>query len=184
MIGAGPFLIPYGGKAPVIAPDAFVAPSATLIGDVTVGPASSIWYGCTVRGDENHVRIGARTNVQDNTVIHIDSRTFPTLIGDDVLIGHGCIVHACTLENGSFVGMGAVVMDGAVVESGAMVAAGALVGPGKRVPAGQLWAGRPAKYMRDLSPEERAGIGLAGRRYAEFAARHRAAVAAWRARPA
>ncbi len=182
MTAAGPFLIPYGGKAPVVAADAFVAPTATLIGDVTVGPGSSIWYGCTVRGDENFVRIGARTNVQDNTVIHIDSRTHPTLIGDDVLIGHACVVHACTLENGAFVGMGAVVMDGAVVEGGAMVAAGALVGPGKRVPAGQLWAGRPAKYMRDLTAEERAGIAVAGRRYAEFAQKHRAAIAAWRPR--
>lgn len=170
-------IIPFGGKTPVIAPDAFIAPNATVIGDVVIGPGSSIWYGCILRGDYNVIRVGARTNIQDGCVVHIDSRTHGAVIGDDVTVGHMCLIHACTLENGSFVGNKATVMDGAVVESGAMVAAGALVAPNKRVPAGELWGGTPARKMRDLSPEHRATLTFTAKAYAAFAQEHRAACA-------
>lgn len=170
-------VIAFAGKTPVIAADAFIAPNATLIGDVAVGPGSSIWYGCVLRGDYNAIRIGARSNIQDGTVVHIDSRTFGTVIGDDVTVGHMCLIHACTLESGCFVGNKATVMDGAVVESGAMVAAGALVTPNKRVAAGELWGGSPARKLRDLRPEERATLTLTAKAYAAFAQEHRAACA-------
>jgi carbonic anhydrase/acetyltransferase-like protein (isoleucine patch superfamily) len=172
-----PLIIPFAGKTPIIAPDAFVAPNATLIGDVVIGPGSSIWYGCVLRGDYNPIRVGARTNLQDGTVVHIDSNISGTFIGDDITVGHMCLIHACTLESGSFVGNKATVMDGAVVEGGAMVAAGALVTPNKRVPAGELWAGSPAKKLRDLDPERRAKLGLTAKAYAAFAVEHRAACA-------
>ncbi|MEA3038355.1 MAG: gamma-carbonic anhydrase [Sphingomonadales bacterium] len=177
-----PTLIPYHGRAPVLDPAAFVAPGAVLIGDVELGAEASIWYNCVLRGDVNRIRIGARTNIQDGTVLHVDSPRpgheagQPTLIGEEVLIGHLAMVHGCILHDRSFVGLGAIVMDGCEIESGAMLAAGAMLTPGKRIPAGQLWAGRPAKYVRDLSAEERA-TNLAGVfHYVELARRHRAAL--------
>ena len=154
MMGTGTIL-PYQGKTPDIADDAFVAHGAVIIGDVTIGAQSSVWFNCVLRGDLNFIRVGARTNIQDGTVVHIDSREFSTTIGDDVTIGHMALIHACTLEDGSFVGMQATVMDGAVVEAGAMVAAGALLTPGKRVPSGELWGGSPARRMRALTDEDR-----------------------------
>ena len=170
-------IIPFAGKTPIIAPDAFIAPNATLIGDVVIGKGSSVWYGCILRGDYNVIRVGTRSNIQDGCVVHIDSRTSGALIGDDVTVGHMCLIHACTLESGSFVGNKATVMDGAVVEAGAMVAAGALVAPNKRVPAGELWAGTPARKLRDLTPEQRATLTLTAKAYAAFAQEHRAACA-------
>jgi carbonic anhydrase/acetyltransferase-like protein (isoleucine patch superfamily) len=170
-------IFPFAGKTPIIAPDAFVAPNATLIGDVVIGQGSSVWYGCILRGDYNVIRIGARSNIQDGCVVHIDSRTAGAIVGDDVTVGHMCLIHACTLESGCFVGNKATVMDGAVVESGAMVAAGALVTPHKRVPAGELWGGSPAKKLRDLTPEQRATLTLTAKAYAAFAQEHRAACA-------
>ena len=147
-------ILPFQGRMPQIADDAFIAHGAVIVGDVTIGAQSSIWFNCVLRGDLNFIRVGARTNIQDGTVVHIDSREFSTTIGDDVTIGHMALVHACTLEDRCFVGMGATVMDGAVVETGAMVAAGALVTPGKRVPSGELWGGRPARRMRMLTEED------------------------------
>jgi carbonic anhydrase/acetyltransferase-like protein (isoleucine patch superfamily) len=156
-------LIPFGGKAPRIDPTAFVAPGARLIGNVEIGPEASIWYNCVLRGDVNRISIGARTNIQDGSVIHVDSPKagdeagHPTVIGEEVLIGHLAMVHGCVLHDRAFVGLGAIVMDGCEIESGGMLAAGAMLTPGKRIPAGQLWAGRPAKYVRDLSAQELAG---------------------------
>lgn len=161
-------VIPYGGKHPDIAADAFIAANAAVIGDAVIGAQSSIWFGCTVRADGNYIRIGARTNIQDGTVIHVDSTSYPTIIGDDVTVGHMALIHACTLEDGSFVGMAATVMDGVVVETGAMVAAGSLVTPGKRVPAGELWAGSPAKKWRSLTDHERAHLTDAAAHYVEL----------------
>ncbi len=155
-----PIILPYQGEfsaelvSPHIAENAYIAPGAAVVGDVVIGAESTIWFACVVRGDVNSIRIGERTNVQDGTVIHVTRRTGPTVIGNDVTIGHSALLHACTLEDACFIGMRATVMDGAVVESGAMVAAGALVTPGKRVLKGQLWAGSPAKHFRDLSAEE------------------------------
>jgi gamma-carbonic anhydrase len=150
----GPILLPHHGIWPKIAEDAFVAPGVFVAGEVTIGSQTSIWPGCVVRGDVNRIVIGARCNIQDATVIHVSGRSSPTVIGDEVMVGHHCLIHACALDDRSFVGMRATVMDNAVVETGAMVAAGALVTPGKRVPSGELWAGSPAKKMRDLSDED------------------------------
>ena len=178
----GPTLIAFGGKAPRIDPTAFVAPGARLIGDIEIGAEASLWYNVVLRGDVNRIRIGARTNIQDGSVLHVDSPRpghqggHPTLIGEEVLIGHLAMVHGCILHDRSFVGLGAIVMDGCEIESGGMLAAGAMLTPGRRIPAGQLWAGRPAKYVRDLSPEEQAA-NLAGVfHYVELAKRHRAAL--------
>lgn len=180
-------IIPFKGKTPVIHETAFIAPGCRLIGDVEIGPGASIWYNCVIRADVNHIRIGARTNVQDGTVIHCDSPGdgverpldgWPTLIGEDVLIGHMAMIHGCTLKDRAFVGLGAIVMDGCVVESDAMIAAGALLSPGKTVPARQLWAGRPAKFMRELNDAMIARLHGGTDRYVGHAADHKAAVEA------
>ncbi|MCC3304806.1 gamma carbonic anhydrase family protein [Sneathiella sp. HT1-7] len=167
-------IIPFKGTSPTIAKDAFIAPSAFVIGDTVIGEGSSIWFNCVVRGDVHSIRIGKRTNIQDGTVIHVSGGTHSTTIGDDVLVGHNCLIHGCTLENGSFVGMGAIVLDGAVVETGAMVAAGALVTPGKRVPSGELWGGSPAKCLRKLTDEQKADLTSGAHHYAELAQVYRA----------
>ncbi|WP_417820934.1 gamma carbonic anhydrase family protein [Terasakiella sp.] len=167
-----PLLRSYKGMTPKIAQDAFIAENAVLIGDVEIGAQSSIWYGCVLRGDVEKIRIGARSNIQDGTIVHVTADRFGTYIGDDVLVGHNAVIHGCTLEDGAFVGMGAVVLDGAVVEGGAMVAAGALVAPGKRVKSGELWGGNPAKKMRDLSAEQIAGLKLGTDHYVEVAAEY------------
>lgn len=173
---AAPIILPWQGVLPTLDPSVFVAPGASVIGDVVIGAQSSVWFGCVVRGDVHEIRIGARTNVQDGTVIHVSKGKFGTYIGDDVLIGHNCTIHACTLESGSFIGMGATVLDGAVVEGGAMVAAGALISPGKRVPRGELWAGNPARKLRDLRPEEMDFFIRQCAHYAETAAEYKRAV--------
>jgi carbonic anhydrase/acetyltransferase-like protein (isoleucine patch superfamily) len=177
-------LIPFGGKAPLVHPQAFVAPGAVLIGDVEIGAEASIWYNCVLRGDVNRIRIGARTNIQDGSVLHVDSPKpgseagLPTIIGEEVLIGHMAMIHGCILHDRAFVGLGSIVMDGCEIESGGMLAAGALLTPGRRIPAGQLWAGRPAKYVRDLSEEELAGQQAGVAHYVELARLHREAVSA------
>jgi carbonic anhydrase/acetyltransferase-like protein (isoleucine patch superfamily) len=164
---------PHHGKSPIIDGTAFVAETAVVIGDVEIGPDSGIWFGCAVRGDVNVIRIGARTNIQDGTVIHVASAGQGTFIGDGVTVGHMALLHACTLESDCFIGMKACIMDGAYVESGAMVAAGALVTPGKRVLSGQLWAGSPAKFLRDLTPDEVAYFGKSADNYAALARTYR-----------
>lgn len=151
---AGP-LLPFRNVLPTIAASAFVAPTAAVIGNVTVGEESSIWFHCVLRGDTAPITIGARSNIQDGTIIHVNP-DMPTVIGDDVTVGHAAIVHACTLHDRAFVAMGATVLDGAVIESGGMLAAGALLTPGKRIGPGELWAGSPAKLLRVLSEEDRA----------------------------
>jgi carbonic anhydrase/acetyltransferase-like protein (isoleucine patch superfamily) len=181
---SGARLIPFGGRAPQVDDLAFVAPGATLIGDVAIGPDASIWYGCVLRGDVNRIRIGARTNIQDGTVIHCDSPRpgepdgHPTIIGEDVLIGHLAMVHGCVLEDRAFVGLGSIVMDGCRIESDAMLAAGAMLTPGKTIPSGQLWAGRPAKYVRDLTAADLAGMQAGVAHYVELARLHAAAIRA------
>ncbi|MEH6545539.1 MAG: gamma carbonic anhydrase family protein [Sneathiella sp.] len=162
-------LFPFKGIVPTVAGGVFIAPSANVIGDVVIGKGSSIWFNCVLRGDVSYIRIGERSNVQDGTIIHVSNGTHPTIIGDDVLVGHNCMIHGCTLETGSFVGMGATVMDGAVVETGGMVAAGALVAPNKRVAAGELWGGSPAKFIRPLSDQEKENLTGGAMHYAGLA---------------
>jgi carbonic anhydrase/acetyltransferase-like protein (isoleucine patch superfamily) len=151
-----PQILPYRGVLPRIATSAFVASTATVIGDVEIGADSGIWFGCIIRGDVNIVRIGERTNIQDGTVIHVSKDGQGTFIGSDVTIGHMVLLHACTLRDGAFVGMRATIMDDCVVEEGGMLAAGALLTPGKRIGQGQLWAGAPAKFLRPIGEAERA----------------------------
>lgn len=161
-------IVPFNGKTPRIHPSAFIAPGCRIIGDVEIGPEASVWYNCVIRGDANRIVIGARTNIQDGTVVHCDSPSpkrpngFPTLIGEDVLIGHMAMIHGCTLEDKAFVGLGAIVMDGCRIEGEAMLAAGALLSPGKVIPRRQMWLGRPAAYARELTDaalaDMRAGV--------------------------
>jgi gamma-carbonic anhydrase len=158
----GVSIISFNGKTPRIDPSAFIAPGCRIIGDVEIGPEASIWYNCVVRADVNFVRIGARTNVQDGSIIHCDSGRdgsggFPTIIGEDVLIGHLAMVHGTTLRDRSFVGLGSITMDGTVIESGGMLAAGAMLTPGKAIGANEMWGGRPAKLMRVLTDEQVTG---------------------------
>jgi carbonic anhydrase/acetyltransferase-like protein (isoleucine patch superfamily) len=156
---------PHKGRMPKVDPTAFVDDSAQVIGDVVIGAESSIWMNTVVRGDVNHIRIGARTNVQDGSVLHVTRRTHPLVIGDDVTIGHAAVIHGCTLEDHAFIGMGATVMDGAVVGSFAFVAAGALVTQGRHIPPGTLAMGAPAKPVRDLTERELERIRASARNY-------------------
>ena len=167
-------VLPHRGRTPRLAGDVFVAGNAAVVGDVEIGAGSSVWFGATVRGDLAEIRIGLRTNIQDGSVVHVTAGSPGVSIGDDVTVGHLAIIHACTLEDVCLVGMGACLMDGATVESRAMVAAGALVAPGKRVPSGQLWAGAPARYRRDLTDREIDEIAESARHYAELAAEYKA----------
>ena len=168
-----PLIESFMGLSPEIDETAFIAGSAVVSGAVRIGADCSIWHNVTLRGDANYITIGSGTNIQDNSCVHIDSARYPTIIGENVTIGHSAIIHACTLQDNSFVGMGAIVMDGAIVESGAMVAAGAMVTAGKIVPSGELWAGRPAKKMRTLSPNEIEEITISAARYVEFGRAYR-----------
>jgi carbonic anhydrase/acetyltransferase-like protein (isoleucine patch superfamily) len=162
-------LSPYRGIHPQVDESVFIAGGARVIGDVIIGERSSVWYNAVVRGDVNEARIGNRVNVQDNAVIHGARAGQGTYIEDDVTIGHGAIVHACNVGAGSLIGMHACVLDGARVEAGAMVAAGAVVTPRKIVPSGELWAGVPARKLRDLSHEELEDIKASAQHYASLA---------------
>lgn len=144
----------YFDKNPKICKSSFIAPSADIIGDVEIGSETGVWFNCVIRGDVAFVRIGNRTNIQDGTVIHVTRSGHPTIIGNGVTVGHNATLHACNLQDSCFVGMGAIIMDDVVIESGAMVAAGALVTPNKVIKSGQIWAGNPAKYFRDLTESE------------------------------
>lgn len=162
-------ILPYRNVLPTIADGVFVAPTATVIGDVEIGKDTNLWFGVIIRGDVNEIRIGERTNLQDGTIVHVDADTFGTYIGADVTIGHAAIVHACTLEDFCFIGMQAIVMDGAHVESNALVAAGAVVTPGTRVKGGQVWAGVPARPIRDINDDERRLIAMVPGHYVDLA---------------
>lgn len=168
-----PIILPFGGKTPRLHPTVFVAAGSVVAGDVEIGEDSSVWFGAVVRGDVNVVRIGARTNVQDHTVIHVTSGTAPTHIGDDVTIGHRVVLHGCTVKDRCLVGIGAVVLDGAVVGPDAMIGAGALVPPGAVVPPGTLVMGSPARPKRELTPEELAFLRTSAARYVGYAAQYR-----------
>lgn len=152
--GLSSHIIAFRGVTPDIAPDCFIAPNAAIIGAVTIGAGSSIWFSCVLRGDVNAIRIGRNSNLQDGTVVHVGDPPHSVSIGDNVLIGHLAMIHGCTIEDGAFIGMQSMVLDGAVIEKGAFVAAGSLVPPGKRVTAGHLWAGRPARPIRKLTEKD------------------------------
>jgi carbonic anhydrase/acetyltransferase-like protein (isoleucine patch superfamily) len=172
-----PPLYAFEGHRPVIHPEAFIAPTAAVIGQVTVGEGSSIWYHCVLRGDTNTITIGRRSNVQDGTIVHVNAGRQCTTIGDDVTIGHAAIIHACTLMDRAFVGMGATVLDDAVIETGGVLAAGSVLPPGKRIGAFELWMGNPARLVRVLTEEQRAAFDRTAPQYVELARRHRRSLA-------
>ncbi len=170
-----PLIFAIGDKKPVIHETAFIAPGAVIAGDVEVHENASVWYGCVLRGDENKIIVGKGSNVQDGTIIHVDNPDWgglPTVIGENVLIGHKCMLHGATIEKGGFVGMGATMLDGSVVSSGAMLAAGAFLSPKKIVPAGEMWAGMPARKFRDLREGEDKMALIGAGHYIEEARRH------------
>src|SRR5215469_6069426 len=169
LVGSGP-IYTLDGITPKVAPDAFVAPGAAVIGDVEIGSETGIWFPCLGRADLNIIRIGARTNIQDGAIIHVDSGGLATHIGDDVTVGHNAVIHACTLKNRAFVGISATVLDGAVIEEGGMLAAGSLLTPGKVIGPNELWISSPAKLARVMSPEERAKFDRNAAVYRQLAA--------------
>jgi len=170
MTHGGGDILPYTGIRPEIAADAYIAPGAKVIGDVVVGAGSSVWFNCVLRGDVHEIRVGAGSNIQDGTVVHVTHEQYGTYLGDHVLIGHKAILHGCRLEDRAFVGMGSVVMDGCVIEPDGMLAAGALLPPGKRIGAGEMWKGWPAKFARTLSEDEIADLREGPPHYAKLAA--------------
>ena len=177
----GPVILPYRNILPRIDPTAFIAPGAVVIGDVEIGAHANIWFNVVIRGDDAPIRIGAGVNIQDGTIVHVSYDGFveggehiPTIIGDNVAIGHMALLHGCRLEPGAFVGMRATVMDRAIVESGALVAAGALVAPRKVVKAGELWSGSPARFSRHLKLEEHAYMRWVPEHYRRLAEEYRA----------
>ncbi len=172
-------ILSYKNILPKINKTSFVANSATISGDVEIAGNSGIWYGCVLRGDVTKITIGENTNIQDNSVIHgtrpghLQNKTgeegAPVVVGNNVTIGHNAIVHACIIEDNAFVGMGSIVMDKARIEKYGMLAAGAVLTPRKVIKSGQLWAGNPAKYFRDLTNEEKDYIQTSADNYAELA---------------
>jgi carbonic anhydrase/acetyltransferase-like protein (isoleucine patch superfamily) len=165
-------IVGIGGKEPQVDPEAFVAPTASVIGDVALRSGTSVWYGAVIRGDVERIEVGSSSNVQDNCTLHADPG-FPVRVGERVSIGHNAVVHGATVEDDCLIGMGATVLNGAVIGAGSLVAAQALVPQGMVVPPGSLVAGVPAKVRRPLSEEERQGVTLNGTMYAELAKAHK-----------
>lgn len=167
-------LRPYRGIEPVVAASAYVDLAAVVIGDVEIGPDSSIWPCTVIRGDVQRIRVGARTNVQDGAIVHVTHDGpytpggFATHIGDDVTIGHAAVIHACTIEDACLIGMHATVLDGAIVRRHGFVGAGAVVAPGKVVGEGELWLGNPARFVRKLSDEEIRRLYYSAEKYVEL----------------
>lgn len=161
-------ILPYMKKKPMIHSTAFIAPNAVIVGDVIIGKDSSVWFYSVVRGDVHYIRIGNRTNVQDGCILHVTNGTHPLEIGDEVTIGHGAILHGCTIKERSLIGLGARVLDGALIGPESMVAAGAVVKEGFVVPSGTLVAGVPARVIRDLTPEEKEKIATSASNYVRY----------------
>jgi carbonic anhydrase/acetyltransferase-like protein (isoleucine patch superfamily) len=152
----GALVRPFGGIWPRLGPGSWVAPGAVVAGDVDLGEDASVWYGCVLRGDVQSIRVGARTNIQDQSVVHVTRDRFPCIIGDEVTVGHRAVVHGCVVEEGALIGIGAVVLDGARIGEGAWVGAGAVVTQGTEVAPGTLVLGTPAREVRTLSRDEMA----------------------------
>jgi carbonic anhydrase/acetyltransferase-like protein (isoleucine patch superfamily) len=163
----------FNGVTPKIPQSCFIEESAQIIGDVTLGEESSVWFNSVLRGDVNALRIGRRTNIQDLCMVHALKDRFGTTIGDDVTVGHHVVLHGCVVKDRVLVGMGAILMDGVEVGSDCVIAAGALLAPGLKVPDGSLVLGSPAKVKRPLTPEERAWILTSAKNYIGYAQEHR-----------
>ena len=165
-------LLPHGDKFPELAPSAWVAPGAYVVGDVHLGEESSVWYGAALRGDTEPIRVGARTNIQDGCILHADPG-YPAIVGDDCVVGHNAIVHGCEIANGCLIGMGATILNGARIGEGSIVAAGALVPEGREYPPRSLIVGIPAKAVKEVGEEQSRSIEHGVREYVERAAAHR-----------
>ncbi len=159
------FVMPYNGVFPKIHKESFIAPTASIIGDVTIGKGSGVWFNSVIRGDVEPITIGENSNIQDGTIIHVTRGGGKTIIGNNVTIGHRALLHACHLMDECFIGMGAIVMDNVIVETGAMVAAGSLVTNNKIIKKGEIWAGNPAKFFRNLTKEESDFIMISANNY-------------------
>jgi carbonic anhydrase/acetyltransferase-like protein (isoleucine patch superfamily) len=164
----------YAGRTPRVDPTAFIVESATVIGDVVIGPESSIWFGAVLRGDIESIRIGARSNVQDNATLHVVGGKFGTTLGDGVTVGHNAVVHGCIVEDGCLIGMGAIVLDGVVIGTESLVGAGTLVAPGTRIPPRSLVLGRPGKVIRPVSDDELERMCSSASNYVGYARQYRA----------
>ncbi|HEV2388484.1 MAG TPA: gamma carbonic anhydrase family protein [Candidatus Acidoferrales bacterium] len=158
----------YLGKKPQIAPSAYVDPAATLVGDVALDEDASVWPGAVLRGDVHSIRLGKRTNIQDNAVLHGMKDQFPVVLGDDVTVGHGALLHGCTIESRCLIGMGAIILNNARIGSGSIIAAGTLVPESTVVPPGSLFMGHPGKFRRSLTAEEQTGIDAYAARYVGY----------------
>jgi carbonic anhydrase/acetyltransferase-like protein (isoleucine patch superfamily) len=162
----------FDGKSPSIDKSCFIAESADVIGDVTLGESSSIWFGTVARGDMHYIKIGARTNIQDNCTIHVTTDINPTIIGDEVTVGHNVIIHGCTIEDRSLIGMGAIIMDGAIIGEGSLIGAGALISPGTIIPPRSLVVGLPGKIVRATTDEELDEVIDRAQHYIDFAKKY------------
>lgn len=158
---------PHRNRAPEVFQDAFVAPTATLVGAVQIGPNSSVWHGAVLRGDAEPIIVGARTSIQDNCVVHSTSGWQPTVVGDDVTVGHGALIHGCMIHDRVLVGMGSLILDEAEIGADVILGAGSLVTARKKIPPGTMVFGRPAKVIRDLTEEELISIRVSAQRYVE-----------------
>ncbi len=170
-----PLIYAFNGKSPQIDSSAFIAPGVVICGDVMIGPEASIWFGCIVRGDTNRIEIGARSNVQDGSILHVDAPEAggkPLTIGKEALVGHRCMLHGCCIDDGGFVGMASTMLDGSCVETGGFLAAGAVLGPGKIVRTGEMWGGLPAKKMRALQANEDKYALLGAKHYVDMSRQH------------
>lgn len=165
--------LPFLSRTPQIDPTAFVAVSATVIGDVRIGPESSVWYGAVLRGDINRIEIGARSNIQDGAVLHL-SAALPCLVGEQVTVGHRAVLHACTVGDQVLVGMGAIILDGSEIGEQCIIGAGALVTQNQKIPAGSLVMGSPARVVRPLTDKEREGLPEWAERYVRILPHYRA----------
>ena len=163
-----PDIRPYRGKHPQIAASAYIAPAAVIIGDVVIGADSSVWPCTVIRGDVHHIRIGARTNIQDGCVLHVMRDEWPLILGDDVTIGHSVTLHGCTIESRCLIGMGAIILNGAHIGTGSIIAAGALIPERTMIPSGSLVMGQPGKVKRSLTEADQAGISDYAQRYVEY----------------
>ncbi len=165
-------ILPYKNKMPKIASDCFVATNSTIVGDVEMGSRSSSWFGTVIRADVFHIRIGYNTNIQDNTVIHVTTNKYPTIIGNNVTVGHSVTLHGCTISDNTLIGIGSIVMDQCEIGEWSILAAGSVLKPGTKVPSGKLWGGLPAKEIREVDEGERDWIKELSSNYVKLSAEY------------
>jgi carbonic anhydrase/acetyltransferase-like protein (isoleucine patch superfamily) len=165
-------ILPYKNKKPLIGRDCFIATNSTIVGDVEMGSRSSSWFGSVIRGDVFYIRIGSNTNIQDNTVVHVTTNKYPTIIGNNVTVGHSVTLHGCTVHDNALIGIGSIVMDQCEIGEWSILAAGSVLKPGTKVPSGKLWGGLPAKEIREVDEGERDWIKELSSNYVKLSAEY------------